>query len=115
MKLDLLFSGGLIVFPDVGAMPGSVGVKDGRIAAILEPGVALPAERTVDCTGRRIMPGVIDPHVHFGFVSPDTDFATESRYHRRGVAPERIAAVLSRNAARMYTMPRKGMIAVGDA
>jgi len=34
-------------------------------------------------------------------------------YHRRGIAPERIAAVLSRNAARLYHMQGKGAIAVG--
>jgi dihydropyrimidinase len=34
-------------------------------------------------------------------------------YHRRGIAPERIAAVLSRNAALLYNMKGKGAIAVG--
>ena len=34
-------------------------------------------------------------------------------HHRRGIAPERIAAVLSLNAARIYNMPGKGTIAVG--
>jgi len=33
-------------------------------------------------------------------------------FHRRGIAPERIAAVLSRNAARIYRMPGKGALAV---
>jgi len=79
MKLDLLLSHGLIVFPDFGTVPGSIGVKDGRIAAILEAGATLPAERVVDCAGRWIMPGIVDPHVHFGFGSPETDFTTESR------------------------------------
>ena len=34
-------------------------------------------------------------------------------HHRRGIAPERIAAVLSRNAARIYRMASKGALAVG--
>ncbi|MEP7328094.1 MAG: amidohydrolase family protein [Betaproteobacteria bacterium] len=79
MKLDLLLQNGLLVIPDFGTVPGSVGVKDGRIVAILAPGEALPAAEVIDCDGRWIMPGVIDPHVHFGFGSPDTDFRTESR------------------------------------
>jgi dihydropyrimidinase len=79
MKLDLLLQDGLLILPDVGAVPGSVGVKDGRIAAILMAGESLPATESVDCAGRWIMPGVIDPHVHFGFGSPETDFLTESR------------------------------------
>jgi dihydropyrimidinase len=77
--LDLMLADGLIVDPDVAPRRGSVGVHDGRIAAILEAGETLPATETIDCAGRWIMPGVIDPHVHFGFGSPETDFATESR------------------------------------
>jgi dihydropyrimidinase len=34
-------------------------------------------------------------------------------YHRRGMAPERIAAVLSRNAARIYRIANKGTLAAG--
>jgi len=79
MKLDLLLRDGTLVLPDFGMVPGSVGIKDGRIAAILAPGVTLPADEVVDCAQRWIMPGVIDPHVHFGFGSPETDFLTESR------------------------------------
>jgi dihydropyrimidinase len=79
MKLDLLLRDGLLVLPELGTLRGSVGVHDGRIAALLAPGAELPAAEVVDCGGRWIMPGVIDPHVHFGFGSPDTDFVTESR------------------------------------
>jgi dihydropyrimidinase len=79
MKLDLLLANGDIVLPDLGVMRGSVGIKDGRIAALLEPGMDLPAAEVIDCADRWIMPGVIDPHVHFGFGSPETDFLTESR------------------------------------
>jgi dihydropyrimidinase len=79
MKLDLLLRDGLLVIPDVGTMRGSLAVNDGRIAALLPPDTDERAARVVDCSGRWIMPGVIDPHVHFGFGSPDTDFVTESR------------------------------------
>jgi len=79
MKLDLLLREGLLVLPDFGTLPGSVGVKDGRIVAILAPGAHPPADEVIECAGRWIMPGVIDPHVHFGFGSPETDFTTESR------------------------------------
>jgi dihydropyrimidinase len=79
MKLDLLLRDGLLVHPDFACMPGSVGVRDGRIAGLFAPGEELPASEVVDCSGKWIMPGVIDPHVHFGFGSPETDFLTESR------------------------------------
>lgn len=79
MSLDLLLTNALLVEPGVGVTPGAVGVKDGRIAALLAPGTTLAAAETVDCQGRWIIPGLIDPHVHFGFGSPETDFLTESR------------------------------------
>jgi dihydropyrimidinase len=79
VKLDLFLQDGLLVFPDQGVAPGSLGVKDGKIAIVCAPGERFDAARAINCKGRWIMPGVIDPHVHFGFGSPETDFFTESR------------------------------------
>ncbi len=81
---DLLLSDGLIVYPGRGSAPGSVGVRDGTIAAILAPGESAKARRTIKCEGRWIMPGVIDAHAHFGFGVPDQDFVTESRFAAMG-------------------------------
>lgn len=77
--LDLLLRNARIVQPGVGVMSGSVAVKDGRIAAILGPRDKAPAGETVECSERILMPGLIDPHTHFGFGSDETDFRTESR------------------------------------
>jgi dihydropyrimidinase len=79
LNLDLLLRDGTLVVPDVGTMRGSLGVRDGRIAALLAHDTYAAADRVIECDGRWIMPGVIDPHVHFGFGSPETDFVTESR------------------------------------
>ncbi len=79
MKLDLLLKNARLVLPDAGVQAGSVGVAQGRIVAVLSPGVDLPAHEVVDCENRWLMPGVIDPHVHFGFGDPKTDWRTESR------------------------------------
>ncbi|MGC4029698.1 MAG: amidohydrolase family protein [Steroidobacteraceae bacterium] len=79
MKLDLLLENAMLVEPGIGVSHGGIGIKDGRIAALLAPGAAPPATETIDCEGRWLMPGFIDPHVHFGFGSPETDFLTESR------------------------------------
>lgn len=79
MSLDLLLEGGEIVFPDIGVRTGSVGIKDGRIVALLAPGERMQAGEVVDCRGKWVMPGLIDPHTHIGFGSNETDFETESR------------------------------------
>lgn len=79
MSLDQLFINARIMLPQRGLTPGVLGVKDGRIAVIAGPGADFSAREIVDCQGHWVLPGVIDPHVHFGFGSPETDFATESR------------------------------------
>jgi len=78
-KLDIALTGGLLVFPDAGVEHGDIGIRDGRIALIAMPGELPEASETIDCSDRWVLPGLIDPHTHFGFGSPTEDFITESR------------------------------------
>ncbi|MEG8037884.1 dihydroorotase [Sphingomonas sp. LR60] len=73
---DLLLTGGTVHTPG-GPVAADVGVREGRIVAI---GARGDAERTIDCTGLDILPGVIDTQVHFrepGLVHKE-DLATGS-------------------------------------
>jgi dihydropyrimidinase len=76
---DVVLRDGALVFPDQGVVRGSIGVTGGKIAAIGAPGESMPGKQVIDCAGNFVMPGLIDPHVHFGFGSPETDFQTETR------------------------------------
>jgi dihydroorotase len=58
---DLILRNGTVWTPG-GPVETSVGVRDGRIAAI---GVEGDAGETIDCAGLTILPGVIDSQVHF--------------------------------------------------
>ena len=58
---DLLLKNGTVWTPG-GPVATDVGVRDGRIAAIGEPG---DAGETIDCIGLDVLPGVIDSQVHF--------------------------------------------------
>ena len=60
---ELAITGGTVITP-AGEWRGDIGVAGGRIAALVAPGTPLDAERTLDATGRHVLPGVIDPHVH---------------------------------------------------
>ena len=63
--LDLLIRGGDVVTPH-GVETCDIGIAGETIAALAAPGT-LPADsaaRTIDATGRIVMPGGIDPHVH---------------------------------------------------
>ena len=43
---------------------GFVGVKDGKIAYVGETEPAAPAKRTIDCSGKILMPGLVNAHTH---------------------------------------------------
>lgn len=62
-RLDLVVRGGTVVTAS-GRFPADVGVTNGRIEALLAPGTAVEAERTIDAAGRHVLPGVIDVHSH---------------------------------------------------
>ncbi|MFC0680593.1 dihydroorotase family protein [Lysobacter korlensis] len=63
MTYDLRIAGGEVVTPD-GRRTADVVVKDGVIAGVIEPGAAADAMRTVDATGKLVLPGMVDVHVH---------------------------------------------------
>ena len=63
MMLDLVISGGTCVLPS-GTSAADIGVAGGKIAMIGAPGSLGAATRTVDATGKVVIPGGIDPHIH---------------------------------------------------
>jgi dihydroorotase len=62
---SLALTGGRIIDPASGRDEfADLLIADGSIAAIAAPGKASKADRTIDCTGRLVVPGFIDLHVH---------------------------------------------------
>ncbi len=61
--LDLIVRGGLVVTPE-GMQRADLAIAGGRIVRIA-PEIADPAANELDATGRHVLPGVIDAHVHF--------------------------------------------------
>ena len=76
-------AGGRAVLPGVGVAEADIAIRDGRIAALLTPGHGERAEETIDASGLHVLPGIVDPHVHFGLGHPD-DWETESRAAAQG-------------------------------
>ena len=66
-----LFTGGSIVLPDR-VMEGSLLVEEGKITGILGKGAGrqMPDCRIVDVSGKVLLPGLIDTHVHMWDPSP---------------------------------------------
>lgn len=76
--MDIAILNGQVVFPDDGVVKMNVYIKDGKIHSLSE-GV-LSAKDVIDATGKYVVPGIIDPHIHLGLFAPlDTELATETR------------------------------------
>ena len=69
MEFDLVVKDGRIV-THVDVFEGTIGIKDGKIAAIMAPGTDAGAGKVIDAKGLHVMPGCIDPHVHLGLYIP---------------------------------------------
>src|SRR3954469_25825542 len=69
--LDLAVTGGTVV-TGTSAGRADIGVRDGRVAILAEPG-HLPdgARQSLDATGMYVLPGGIDAHVHFNIAVTD--------------------------------------------
>ena len=60
---DTLIRGGTVVNAD-GISRCDVGIKAGRIAALIPPGEETAAAKTIDASGSLLLPGLVDAHAH---------------------------------------------------
>lgn len=63
MIADLVIRGGTLVMAD-GARRGGIAITGGSIAVVDRDDALPQARATIDATGRHVLPGVIDTHVH---------------------------------------------------
>ena len=80
MDVDLIIKGGRVVLPNEEFI-GDVAIKDGRVTAIGDLGEGLKPNRVIDARRLVILPGLVDPHVHFREPGPneEEDFFTGTR------------------------------------
>jgi allantoinase len=91
---DLLVRGGTVVLPDR-AVPLDVGVRDGRIAALLSPGSPATASRVVAAEGLHVLPGAIDIHFH----------VRAPAYPERGTVESETRAAAAGGVTTLFEMP----------
>jgi Dihydroorotase and related cyclic amidohydrolases len=79
MMFDTVIRGGRVVTAEQGEFSADIGISEGKIAALLAPGASADTKTTIDASGRVVMPGAIDPHLHFCLVKkPIDDYDTET-------------------------------------
>ena len=81
--LDLVIHGGLLADGSgAPARAADIGVRDGRIAVVAEPGaITEDATEAIDATGLVVCPGFVDPHTHYDAQLFWDPLATPSNVH----------------------------------
>ena len=77
---DLLITNASAVIPKVGIVETNIMIEEGKIKALTSSANEISASIKVDAKGKYVLPGAIDPHVHYGVFTPINEAArTESR------------------------------------
>ena len=77
---DLLITNASAVVPKVGIVETNIMIEEGKIKALTSSANEISASIKVDANGKYVLPGAIDPHVHYGVYTPINEAArTESR------------------------------------
>src|SRR6056297_1061536 len=79
MIYDLVIKGGHVVLP-TSVTKADLLVRNGKISGMVADSSELETHEVIDATGKYIMPGAIDPHVHAGHGEPHREtFTTASK------------------------------------
>jgi dihydroorotase len=87
MSVDLRISGGDVATP-TGKVAADVLVDGGRIVGLVDRAVPAEANKTIDATGRVVLPGMVDVHVHTrepGYEHKEDIFTTTQQAAAGGV------------------------------
>ncbi|ABF44723.1 adenine deaminase [Deinococcus geothermalis DSM 11300] len=97
---DLLVRGAQVVQPATGEVFGAdVLVAEGRVAALVGPGLGVRAARTVEARGAYLAPGFLDAHIHI-----ESSLLTPARF---------AAAVLPRGTTAVVAEPHETVNVMG--
>lgn len=94
MRFDLAITGGVLVTPE-SVRPGTLGIRDGHIAAIVSPDTHAEAAERWDATGLHVLPGAIDIHCHL----------RAPAYPQRGTVESETAACAAGGITTVFEMP----------
>jgi dihydropyrimidinase len=87
--VDMVLTNCNLVIPSIGVVRAGVAIDDGLIASIASYANLPKAERVLDVQGNYVLPGVIDPHVHYG-----NSYGRYSLDFKENVGSESISAAM---------------------
>lgn len=78
MSCDLLISAGQVVTPSK-TFRADVAIANGKILAIGDKASLPKAKKEINADGKLVLPGIVDPHVHLGYMDTLEALASETR------------------------------------
>jgi dihydroorotase (multifunctional complex type) len=78
MACDLIIHGGRVVTP-FEIIRADIAVGDGKIVGIGDRRFMTSARRELDVSGKYVLPGIVDPHAHLGYMNTLESLETETR------------------------------------
>src|SRR5579864_8983284 len=91
MAVDLIIKNGTVV-STAASYRGHVLIKDGKVLEMRVRDDLPDAKRTIDATGLHVLPGLIDPHVHFRV--PGLDYKEDFDTGSQGAAAGGITTII---------------------
>src|SRR5919108_1207680 len=77
---DVLITNVAVVVPKVGIIETNILIENGKVKSLAKSIDNIQASRRINGNGKYVLPGLIDPHVHYGVYTPINEAAkTESR------------------------------------
>ena len=77
---DILITNAAAVIPRVGIIQTNIMIENGKIKSLTKSIDNIHCSKIINANGKYVLPGVIDPHVHYGVYTPIEQAAkTESR------------------------------------
>ena len=67
---DTLITNAMVVDPEKGLVDTNITIEDGRIKALTKSVENIHASNIINANKKYVLPGLIDPHVHYGVFTP---------------------------------------------
>ena len=77
---DLIIKNANVVIPKVGVLRTNILIENGKIKELTNSSASVNYSKSINANDKYVLPGLIDPHVHYGVFSPvEIAAATESK------------------------------------
>jgi dihydropyrimidinase len=67
---DLIIKNANVVIPKIGIIKTNILIENGKIKALTNSSASVNYSKSINANDKYVLPGLIDPHVHYGVFSP---------------------------------------------